>query len=107
MTENGDGNSYGLLADQRLGRTGLEVKVDRGFAEGRYGIYLHFDDAAAKVGFTAARRKAAEYFDLLKDQLGRMPGYRLGATVDESEVGGPGRQRNLEATYLFFAVETV
>jgi hypothetical protein len=106
MTENRDEHSYGLLADQRLGRTGLEVKVDRGFAEGRYGVYLHFDDAAANIGFTAARRKASEYFALLKKQLDRLPGYRLGETVDESAVGGPGRKRDLEATYLFFPVET-
>ena len=39
--EDGSGESDSLLADQRLGRTGLEVRLDRGFAEGRYGLYLN------------------------------------------------------------------
>src|SRR5205085_2531018 len=55
MTEDGAGESYGLLADQRLGRTGLAVKLDRGFAEGTYGVYVEFDELAARAGFTAAR----------------------------------------------------
>jgi hypothetical protein len=106
MTEDTEDASYKLLADQRLGRTGLVVKLDRGFAEGRYGLYVEFDDAAAKMGFAAARRKAAAYLALLKEQLGQMPGYHLGETVDESANGGPGRKRDLEATFLFCAVET-
>jgi len=34
--------TYELLAEQRLDRTGLEVKLDRGFAEGIYGVTVEF-----------------------------------------------------------------
>jgi hypothetical protein len=106
MIEDGDEETDGVLAGQKLRRAGLEVKLDRGFAEGSYAVYLEFDELAARVGFTAARRQAGQYLALLKEHLGRLPGLHLGETEDASRAAGPHRKRDLEATFLSFAVET-
>jgi len=106
MTEEGAGEPFGLLAEQRLGRTGLEVKLDKGFAEGTYAVYVEFDDLAVKVGFAAAHRTARTYCDRLKDQLNRLPGYSLGEIEDASRTGDPHRQRDLESTFLSFTIDT-
>ena len=37
-----DGESYAALVEQRLGRQGLEVKLDRGFEDGVYCVYVEF-----------------------------------------------------------------
>jgi hypothetical protein len=74
MTEEGAGEQFVLLAEQRLGRTGLEVKLDKGFAEGTYAVYVEFDDLAGKVGFAGAHRTARKYCDRLRGQLNRLPG---------------------------------
>ena len=56
-----DGESYAVLVEQRLGRQGLEVKLDRGFKDGVYCVYVECGDLAARVGFAAAHRQAAEF----------------------------------------------
>src|SRR6266851_2634792 len=84
MTGIGDGESGAALAEERLGRTGLEVKLDKGFAEGTYCVCLEFDELAARTSFAAARKKAGEYCALLREQLGRFPAYTLRKTEDGS-----------------------
>lgn len=42
-----DGESYEALVEQRLGRQGLEVKLDRGFKDGVYSAYVEFDALSA------------------------------------------------------------
>jgi len=105
MTEDRE-ETYELLAKQRLGRSGLLVKLDKGFTEGTYGVYVEFDDLAQRDGFAAAHRAARQFGALLKAQLARVPGYALGQTEDASRYGGPGRQRDLEATFLSFPLST-
>ncbi len=46
MTGIGDGESGAALAEERLRRTGLQGKLDKGFAEGTYCVYVEFDDEA-------------------------------------------------------------
>jgi hypothetical protein len=94
-----------LLADHRLDRLGLHVKLDKGFTEGTYAVYVEFDELAARVGFASARRAASEYCGSLKEHLGRSNEYVLGETEDPSRSGDPRRRRDLEATFLSFAVE--
>jgi len=106
MTGEREEQSYGVLADQRLSRRGLHVKLDKGFDAGTYCIYIEFDELSDRVGFAAARRSAGEYCALLKEQLGRLPGHALGETEDHSQNGGPRRRRDLELTFLSFPVET-
>jgi hypothetical protein len=107
MTDDGEGEPSELLAEQRLSRGGLQVKLDKGFEEGMYCVYIEFDDLAARVGFAAARRMAGEYCDLLKSELRRSRGYALlGKTEDFSRSGDARRKRDLEATFLSFPVRT-
>jgi hypothetical protein len=104
MTGEG-GEECELLADEHLARSGLRVMLDKGFAEGTYGVCIDYEELAQRVGFAAARRTARAYGDLLKDQLGRLPGYALGETEDPACSGGPARKRDLEATFLTFPIE--
>jgi hypothetical protein len=106
MTGDGEGEAYHVMADHRLGRRGLLVKLDKGFDEGTYCVYVEFEQLAEGVGFTAARRSAAEYCAVLKEQLGRLPGYALGETEDHSRTSDPRRKRDLELTFLSFSVES-
>ncbi len=98
--------AYGILADHRLGRLGLQVKLDKGFEQGSYCVYVEYDDLAARMGFATGHQSAREYCALLKAQLGRLPGYGLGETEDASQSGDPRRKRDLEATFLSFPIET-
>ena len=106
MTGGSEEQSYGVLAEQRLGRRGLHVKLDKGFEAGTYCLYIEFEELSDRVGFAAARRSAGEYCALLKEHLGRLSGYALGETEDNSRNGGPRRKRDLELTFLSFPVET-
>jgi hypothetical protein len=106
MTGDGEGETRWVLAEQRLGRTELEVKLDKGFAEGTYAVYVEFDHLAAQVGFTAARRTAGQYCALLKNQLSGSSRYSLAPTEDASRSGDPRRKRDLEGTFLSFGIET-
>jgi hypothetical protein len=103
MTADGE-EAYELLADHRLGRGGLEVKLDKGFDDGVYCVYVEFGEAAARIGCAAARRMAGDYCARLKGQLGRSPGFTLGATEDGSRSGDPRRRRDLELTFLCFPI---
>jgi hypothetical protein len=104
MTDRGEGESYEALAEHRLGRSGLQVKLDKGFQEGVYCCYIEYDDLAERVGFTAARRQALAYAGRLREQLARVAGYHAGALDDASQGGDPRRQHDLECTFLSFPV---
>jgi hypothetical protein len=102
MTKDGEGESYALLAEQWLGRSGLLVQIDRGFEKGTYAVHVQFDELAARNGFAAAHRKAGQYCALLREKLGRAEGYDVGRTEDPSREAGPERKRDLESTFLAF-----
>ena len=106
MTGIGDGESGAALAEERLGRTGLEVKLDKGFAEGTYCVYVEFEHLAARAGFAAAHKKAGDYCALLREQIGQFPAYTLRKIEDGSRTGDPRRRHDLEATFLSFAIDT-
>ena len=99
-----DGESYEVLVEQRLGRQGLEVKLDRGFEDGVYCVYVQFDGLAERVGFTAAHRQAGEFCALLNTQLARHSRHSIGEIEDASRTGDQRRRRDLELTYLAFPV---
>ena len=106
MTSDGKREVPSVLEDLPLGRLGLRIKLDKGFEQGNYCVYVEFDGLAERVGFSAARRSAGEYCALLKGQLKRLPGYAVGETEDPSRTGDPRRKRDLEVTFLSFPVET-
>ena len=106
MTARDEEEAYESLAEHRLGRSGVLVKLDRGFEQGTYGVCIEYDGLADRVGFTAARRQALEYAARLRGQLGRVAGTEVGELEDLSQGGDPRRKRDLEATFLSFAVET-
>jgi len=96
--------NWAPLAEHRLDRTGLHVKLDKGFEEGTYCVYVEFDDLAARQSFTGARRAAVAYCAGLKGQLARSEGYAFGDIEDGSRTGDARRRRNLEGTFLSFTV---
>jgi hypothetical protein len=100
----GPGKSGGVLAEKRLRRSGLEVKLDKGFANGTYCLYCEYDQLASRVGFVAARRTAMAYCALLKKHWGQPAGWELGETHDDSRTGDPRRKYDLEATFLWFPI---
>ena len=66
---------------------------------------MAFNDLASRVGVAAAHRRAGEYCGSLKGlQLDRFAGHSVGKTEDASRRAGPGRNRDLELTYLTFPV---
>src|SRR5690349_21633226 len=106
MTSDGEGEPPSVLADHRLGRLGVQIKLDKGFEPGTYCVCIEFDGLADRVGFAAARRSAREYCALLKGQLSHSPGYSVGETEDPSRSGDGRRKRDMDATFLSFSVET-
>ena len=106
MTGDREGETYEPLVAHRLGRSGLHVKLDKGFEPGTYCVYVEFDELSNLKGFTTARRKAKEYCASLKGELGRLPGYSCGETEDSSRTGDSRRKRDLETTFLSFPIET-
>lgn len=104
MTGEGEEQSWEVLAEQRLAREGLHVKLDRGFEEGTYCIYVHFTELASRVGFAAARRRAEDFCGLLKQQLDRFAGHSLGETEYASGIGVPRKGREAELMYVTFPV---
>ncbi len=68
--------------------------------------YVEFEGLAARVGFTAAHRQAAEFCALLKAQLDQHSRHSIGDIEDASRTGDPRRRRDLELTYLAFPVLT-
>ncbi len=104
MTEWSEEESYESLAIHRLGRSGLLVKLDRGFKPGDYGVCIEYPVLGDKIGFTAARRQALDYASRLHGQLAGTAGYAIDAIEDGSRNGGPGRKRDLESQFLYFAL---
>ncbi|HVS34961.1 MAG TPA: hypothetical protein VMS17_05225 [Gemmataceae bacterium] len=101
-----DGESYAVLVEQRLGRQGLEVKLDRGFEDGVYCGYVEFENLAGRIGFAAAHRQATEFCALLKAQLDQHSRHSIGDIEDASRTGDPRRRRDLELTYLALPILT-
>ena len=56
-----EGESYEPLVEQRLGQSGLHVKLDKGFEQGNYCLFVEFDGLATRIGFRSAHRQALEY----------------------------------------------
>jgi hypothetical protein len=107
MKSDREGEADGVLTDHQLGRLGLRVKLDKGFEDGTYCVYVEYDDLAERIGFAAAHRSAVEFCRLLKGQLQQLPGYDLGRTEDASRTGDRSRRKHdLEATFLSFPVQT-
>ncbi len=99
-----DEEAWDVLAEQRLGREGLHVKLDRGFEQGTYCVYVHFTELASRVGFASARQRAEEFCDLLKRQLDRFAGHSLGETEYASGIGVPRKRREAAVMYVTFPV---
>lgn len=95
-----------LLARQRLGRTGLEVTLDKGFEPGGYAVTVEYGAAARRDGFTPARRQARHYAARLHGQLSHMAGHMLGPLDDAALEAGVEQKHDLECTFLTFAVTT-
>lgn len=104
MTGLGEGESYEALAVHRLGRSGLLVKLDKGFSPGVYCVYVEYDGLADRIGVTAARKEALDYVTRLKGQLAGAAGWDLGETEDPSLMSERHRKRDLETTFLSFGV---
>ncbi len=104
MTDWSAEEPYQSLAEHRLGRSDLLVKLDRGFEQGVYGICIDCAPLAECVGFTAARRQALDYAVRLHGQLARVEGYAIDDIEDDSRTGGPGRKRDLDCRFLLFAL---
>ncbi len=106
MTGLDEEESYGSLAEHRLGRSGLLVKLDRGFEHGVYGVRIEYDGLAERVGFAAARRQALAFAERLREQLSRRAGHDIQAPEDADRSGGPRRKHDLECTFVSFGVAT-
>ncbi|HTU23374.1 MAG TPA: hypothetical protein VMG10_35390 [Gemmataceae bacterium] len=92
------------LAEHRLGRSDLLVKLDRGFEPGVYGVTIEYQSLSDRVGFAAARRQALDYAARLHGQLARAEGYAIDDIDDASHSGNPQRKRDLECRFLYFAL---
>jgi len=101
-----EGENYEPLVEQRLGQSGLHVKLDKGFEQGNYCVYVEFDALSTRTGFRSAHRQAMEYCALLKGELSQLSGYSCGETEDASRSGDSRRKRDLETTFLSFPIET-
>jgi hypothetical protein len=99
-------DTYESLAEHSHPPRGMQVKLDRGFEQGVYGITIEYAEAAHQIGFKAARRQAMIYAALLREQLGNMAGHILGVTDDASRAGGPHRKFDLENSFLLFDLIT-
>jgi hypothetical protein len=67
-------------------------------------VCVRYDDLADRAGNAHAHKLAADYCALLKEQLGRFPGYALGETEDAARDAGRGRKRDLEGTFFMFEI---
>jgi hypothetical protein len=95
------GEEFGALVEHRLA-LGLRVKLDKGFVDGVWCVYVEYDELAERVGFGAARHKARDYCARLKRQLDRGEGSDGGPTEDPSLAAETGRKSDLESTFLSF-----
>ena len=92
------------LAEHRLGRSDLLVKLDRGFEPGVYGVTIEYHSLSDRVGFAAARRQALDYAARLHGQMARTEGYAIDDIDDASQSGDPRRKHDLECRFLYFAL---
>ncbi len=104
MREEGSEESVEPLIEQRLAREGFTLKLDRGFEEGSYCVYVHFDELASRLGYAAAHRRAEEYCNLLRAQLERFAGHAVGETEEASTVGRTRRRKEEDFHYVAFPV---
>jgi hypothetical protein len=104
MTGFDEEESYESLTEHRLGRSGLLVKLDRGFEPGVYGVCIEYNGLADRVGFTAARRQALDYASRLHEQLARTTNYAIDDIEDASHSGDPRCKRDLACSFLSFAL---
>jgi hypothetical protein len=95
----------GILCDHPLRQMKSHVKLDKGFDEGTYCVYLEFDDLASDKGFTPARKAARAYISLLREQLGNGRDFTVGEIEDHSRSGDSRRKRDLECTAFSFPLE--
>src|SRR5689334_15533902 len=102
MTDWSEEESEALLAKHSLSRTGVQVKLDKGFEPGDYCVYIEYRGLAERVGFTSARKQALEYASRLHGHLADTEGYAIGAIDDASHSGDARRQRDLECSFLSF-----
>jgi hypothetical protein len=100
----GEEESYEVLAEQLHPPRGLRVKLDRGFQQGVYCIWIECEWLAERIGFVAARRKTLAYAERLYEQMDRMAGYSLDGIEDFSHSDDPRRKRNLENTFMSIAL---
>jgi hypothetical protein len=104
MTGEDDEDSYEVLTQQSMRREGLTVKLDRGFEEGTYCVYVLINALAARVGFAAAHRRAVEYCASLKAQFDVLAAYSAGETEDASRTGGRRWRRDPNLAYFCFPI---
>jgi hypothetical protein len=105
MMEEGDEESLQEpLIEQRLAREGFVVKLDRGFEEGTYCVYVHFNELASRVGYAAARHRAGEYCGLVKAKLDCFAGHSVGETADAFAVGRARQRKEEEFHYVVLPV---
>ncbi len=105
MTGEGDKESWQEpLIEQRQAREGLVLKLDRGFEEGTYCVYVHFHELTSRVGYAGARQRAEEYCGMLKSQIDRFAGHTLGETEDAFGAGRSARPKHEQLYYLTFPV---
>ena len=95
----GEEESYEVLAEQAHPPQGMRVKLDRGFQQGVYCVWVEYEQLAERIGFVDARRKALAYAGRLHAQLGWLFGYSLNGIEDFSRSGDPRRKRDLEHTF--------
>jgi hypothetical protein len=106
MTGGREEEPYAPLVDAPVYRGGLHVKLDKGFDEGTYYVYVEFDGMSSRTSFAAARRAAQEYCPLLKGELDRLPGYSTGEIEDSTLTGDSGQNGDLGPNFLCFPIET-
>ena len=106
MTGEGGKGSENVLAEQRLGRDGLHLKLDHGFERGTYCVYVHFTDLASRIGFVPARHRAEEFAGLLKRQLDRFAGHSLGEMEYASGIDVRRKQDQPHLMYVDFPAVT-
>src|SRR5689334_16972545 len=63
-------------------------------------VVVQFDARAVGEGVASGHCTDQEFCDLLREQMGRSPDYKVGRSDDACREGGSGRKRDLEVTFL-------
>lgn len=66
------------IAQLRLGRYGLHMKLDRGCSKGTYNVFVEFEELAGRVGDAAALGVALDYCDFFMFELVKSSELMLG-----------------------------